>query len=503
MANTTIKVSQLPNIGLNLNANTLMLAVSTNGTYSTDKINLGNLANYVLSEAGNLLQEAYVSELAYSVTNSAQPNITSVGTLNINTLHISGGTNGYVLQTNGSGNLNWTMMAGSGNGDPGGANSQVQFNDEGAFNGNPNFTFDPSTDTLSISNIEANNITVFSSINTVDIATSNLTASSNITANYFIGNGSQLSGITANAVGSGPNLSVQFNNDGQFDGDANLIYDIDTFTLNVTNLSANYLSGDGSNISNILPLSNGNSNINFTEADGNFVINVNNSFSWTFGIDSNITLPGNCTISHSGIDYVNVDITAGPNGWVELQSNDRNNYVWVDNDGAYIATHYLVSPTQWTFNRNGNLNVPGNIDYNGDGDFFIGSYIGNTTLSGKNHSTINTDGYNWDFDNTGNLTFPDTSVQNTAWTGTVDTGNVTGLGNIATINADGNSSNVLLGTGIFSGVPLYPNALVWTTAPLSNVSEGVAGQVAYDSGGNLFICVATNTWSKITGTTSW
>lgn len=81
--------------------------------------------------------------------------------------------------------------------------------------------------------------------------------------------------------------------------------------------------------------------------------------------------------------------------------------------------------------------------------------------------------------------------------------NVTGIGNIATINKDGNASNVLLGNGVFSGVPLYPNAIVWTTAPISNTSSGVAGEAAYDAGGNLYVCVSTNTWSKFTGTTSW
>ena len=45
--------------------------------------------------------------------------------------------------------------------------------------------------------------------------------------------------------------------------------------------------------------------------------------------------------------------------------------------------------------------------------------------------------------------------------------------------------------------------IVWTTAPTSNTSPGTPGQAAYDAGGNLFICVAANTWSKFSGTTSW
>jgi len=70
---------------------------------------------------------------------------------NINNVHISGGTNGYVLQTDGTGNLNWTAMSGGGgNGAPGGANTQVQYNNSGLFGGNLGFTFIPSSGNLNV-----------------------------------------------------------------------------------------------------------------------------------------------------------------------------------------------------------------------------------------------------------------------------------------------------------------------------------------------------------------
>ncbi len=47
------------------------------------------------------------------------------------------------------------------------------------------------------------------------------------------------------------------------------------------------------------------------------------------------------------------------------------------------------------------------------------------------------------------------------------------------------------------------NIVVWTTAPVANTSAGTAGQAAYDAGGNLYVCVTTNTWAKFSGTTSW
>ena len=138
MANTIIKISQLANINGNLTANSLIPIVSTNGMYATDKVNISNLANYILTGAGNAFANVGISQLSYNVVNAAQPNITSVGTLsgltvngNVNLgpvgkVSISGGNNGYFLQTNGSGNLNWSAPPGAGNGSPGGANSQIQ-----------------------------------------------------------------------------------------------------------------------------------------------------------------------------------------------------------------------------------------------------------------------------------------------------------------------------------------------------------------------------------------
>lgn len=47
------------------------------------------------------------------------------------------------------------------------------------------------------------------------------------------------------------------------------------------------------------------------------------------------------------------------------------------------------------------------------------------------------------------------------------------------------------------------SGIIWVTAPTSNIDPGTAGQAAYDVGGNLYICVDTNTWAKFSGTTSW
>lgn len=86
------------------------------------------------------------------------PNVTWNGSNlslgNVANVQITGGINGYVLQTDGTGNLSWTAQTGGGggNGVPGGANTQIQYNDSGSFGGNVGFTFNEITGNVSIPN---------------------------------------------------------------------------------------------------------------------------------------------------------------------------------------------------------------------------------------------------------------------------------------------------------------------------------------------------------------
>ena len=94
-------------------------------------------------------------------------------TIPVGNIHILGGTNGYVLQTDGTGNLTWTAQTGGmGNGVPGGANTQVQYNDAGAFGGTAGFTFDNTSNTLSA--VKINTTDVFNS-NGIVLENSDLT----------------------------------------------------------------------------------------------------------------------------------------------------------------------------------------------------------------------------------------------------------------------------------------------------------------------------------------
>jgi len=72
-------------------------------------------------------------------------------------LNIYGGTDISTSISGSTVTINYTGSGGGG-GTPGGANTQVQFNNNGAFGGDSAFTYNSGTDTLSVTNIEASSI---------------------------------------------------------------------------------------------------------------------------------------------------------------------------------------------------------------------------------------------------------------------------------------------------------------------------------------------------------
>ena len=130
---------------------------------------------------GNLATANYFSG---TLTTAAQPNITSLGTLasltvgnNTSNVQITvGGANGALTAT---GNITAPFFIGnvvgniSGNIVVPGSNTNVIFNDDGNANASANFTFNKTTNVLTL----AGNIT-----------TNNANLGNAATANYFIGN---------------------------------------------------------------------------------------------------------------------------------------------------------------------------------------------------------------------------------------------------------------------------------------------------------------------------
>ena len=157
----------------------------------------------------------------------------------------------------------------------------------------------------------------------------------------------------------------------------------------------------------------------------------------TGGGVSLMTLPNGGQISTSGSG--GVDLIAGPGsgGYAELLSYDSNNAIWVDNNGAYIITNVYGGFKQWIFTSNGELIFPDGATYS-DGTLTINSaYAINAATeinSFLNWRTANQSGvqiYNngvnifanepttigWKFNSAGELVFPNSTRQNTAWLG--------------------------------------------------------------------------------------
>ena len=162
MATRGVKITGLNTLP-NVSANTTLVSVDLT-LDETLQTNVQNLANFILAEAGNLFPAA---NIANTVRNNAQPNITSVGTLvglNVNgisnlgpvgNVKITGGTSGQLLATYGNGTLYWSNDI-----TPGQPNTSVQYNNNGQLGGSASFTFNNSTNTVFIENLDSTNIDV-------------------------------------------------------------------------------------------------------------------------------------------------------------------------------------------------------------------------------------------------------------------------------------------------------------------------------------------------------
>ena len=136
-----------------------LLGGVANTSFSGGNLTLGDISNIKITGGNNsyIMSTDGTGNLTWTnpgnidVANTAL-NLNANSTSNV---IIGGGVNGYVLQTDGVGNLSWTAQTGNGgggNGVPGGANRQIQYNDSGNFGGAPFFTFNEATGDVVVPN---------------------------------------------------------------------------------------------------------------------------------------------------------------------------------------------------------------------------------------------------------------------------------------------------------------------------------------------------------------
>jgi hypothetical protein len=277
-------------VGNTTTGNITSLGNTTSNLFIGSGASLTNINGANVSEVPNAnfatqTATANFANFAGNVTVAAQANITSLGTLtvltvngistlgNVGNVRISGGSNGQILSTNGAAGLNWVNAQ-----VPDSNANSVQYSSNGIFAGTTSFTFDGSTNTLSVNNITSTlttasnaqpNITSVGTLTSLavtgNISAGNANLGATAQATTFIGEGGNLSNLAGpNVVGTVPNANystyaVDVINAAQpnitsvgtltgldVSGDGNI-----SGNLTIDIVTANYLYGDGSNITDI------------------------------------------------------------------------------------------------------------------------------------------------------------------------------------------------------------------------------------------------------------
>lgn len=511
----SVKITALQDIGANIAYTTLVPVVNMAGTPTTQKSSLQNVGNLILDGAGgSYFPRAAQANLALSVANAAQPNITSVGTLT--SLSVTGNiaTVGGVFVGNAAGLTNIPAS---------------------------NITGSIPTAT------RAGTVTTNAQPNITSVGTlTALTVSGNVAANYFLGDGGLLSNIAVPTVG---NIAV-LNLDGN---SANVLHGDGSWSADVTNYG-------NANVANYLPTYTGNLNPNTVNVSGNLYV------SSVVASNANVIISADADNVNARWTFTNGGALNWPSppgiAWT-IEPNNNDEFEILSTSNVVISTDTSNTNSHFTFDSNGIFTAPSNVNLLGT-RLNVGS--GSANLTGLNAPTLviatssntfvqaaltNTDGngsadfaaYGAGGDDTGgwsDLGFTGNAFSDANYTITgpgdgyvfvQGYANVGGGSLVLATGDQGTTKDIVFSTGGFlssnefaridhansllhltrvgSGIKFQDGsvqnsaAIVWTTAPVSNTSPGTPGQAAYDAGGNLFVCVATNTWSKFSGTTSW
>lgn len=519
---TQIKITQLTDIGsANLAVTTLLPVVNMAGVPTTQKTTLGNLANVILSQSGSNFARVALANLSYAVSNAAQPNITSTGTLtslsvsgnanignigtaglitatgnvgagNLNTtglvnagtlsvtgttnlgavgnVTITGGTNGQVLTTNGSNVLSWTTVS------SGSSNTAVTV----TANAQPNIT---SVGNLSYLIVNGN------------LDATNIDAANTVYANYFVGDGSSITDIDAiNVIGNVANANYSTYAGTVITGaqpNITSVGNLASLTItgvttlgNVTNLGdvgnvkidggidGDVLGTDGANLfwvaqtdignfsfsNNIISL-NVPANLVINSDGQNFIVNANSRL-FTYKPDGTFVLPGGSEMFESS---GNLNMISG--GLILSMGPNANSH------------------SHWQFSGDGNLTLPGNLNFSGGGivqtpmeDFDIlvqdsdddGWQITQTIDAGdgniwartrlqRDQYSVNIQGKQWTFNNNGDFNLggnirgdygvdSNISVTNTGSTGSLNLQAISYIGDTLISNVLISNPNVSIST---------------------------------------------------------
>lgn len=195
-------------------------------------------------------------------------------------------------------------------------------------------------------------------------------------------------------------------------------------------------------------------------------ISTNNAqYSWIFSNIGIVTVPGTINFANSqaispiGETAIKIRGSSDDSGAMFDAAGEAEIYA---NTNVYIYSDQTSSQKTWNFAQSGTLSTAGDIIVNGDVTGRVGTatlglraqpgsdtYIQlnnavDSTVSIAADLDIVTDSsntaYTWTFGIDGNLTFPDTTVQTTAWTGEVLYGNTISIGYLTGESSQGNNA---------------------------------------------------------------
>jgi hypothetical protein len=429
-SNTQIQFNDAGSLG----GNTGFTFDKTTGALSiTGNISAGNVGATTFTGA---LSGAATT--AGTVTTAAQPNITSVGTLT--SLSVTGNVaagnilTDNLLYANGTA---WDMQQ------PGGTNTQVQYNNNDNFGASSAFTFDSGTNTLTATNIAGTTVSVVGNVTGANLFTGGfVSATGNVTGAFFIGNGSQLTGIDATTIQNGTANVRTFNN------------------ANVT------VSSNGN--ANILVVTGTGANINGTlSATGN-VTGANLFTSGSVDATGNINATGNVSAGNIGttgnVSAVNINATGNVLATTgEIKSNIANitnllvANVITASGNANVGNIGAATGIFTTVSVSGNLTV-GNIVSSGTG----GNISGANVISANLFTGTLTTAAQPNITSTGTLT--SLAVTGTATAGNLSTGgtlsatgNIVSAANVVTDLIVGRTQSVsITATGSNQNINLTP-----------------------------------------------
>ena len=287
------------------------------------------------------------------------------------------------------------------------------------------------------------------------------------TGNLTTPNDISIRGANINWVGQfgninwGPNANTYGMNFSQY-GRVGVNTDV---YANANVIGAQYLKGDGSNISNIsvAKIANGTSNVNIPTSNSNVVITANGSANWTFGTDGTLNLPETTSAGNAIIQSIyNIELNSTGNIW--NFGTDGN--LTLPASGT-ISDFDAGPPNSTGTSLNGidysqlywNGNIGNGNPYDGS-DLYTWAYVDANGFNIKHRDVGNSINNIWNFIANGNTTLPST--------GTADLGNLAIANNFSTNGSGGDitltggninganvvAANTFLGTG---NLHLQPN----------------------------------------------